>query len=300
MIKVLIDTDIGDDIDDAFAIALACASPEIKIAGVSTVFRNTAARAKQVVSLLNTAGVTAPVYVGETTPLSGRFPLFHMEDSATANPVSSLPCQYDETMQTYATDGDAVENIVRLANKYDGELVVVTLGAATNLAKAFIKDSSISRKISKVIMMGGWYTNFEPEWNVLCDPEALDIVFRSGVPVYAVGLDVTLRCGLESGLLDKFRASVKPVNKLLTTWLNRWFEYFRFEKSVMHDPLALATVFKSDICRFEKKFVRVQTDGEKRGAVSVSETEREGYSEINAAVSVDKNLFYGEIEKRLL
>lgn len=299
MIKVLIDTDIGDDIDDAFAISLACASREIELVGVSTVFRNTSARAKQVVSLLKTAGVTAPVYVGETTPLSGQFPLFHMEKDV-PNPSVTLPCQYDDGMSHNVTDGDAVGGIISLADKFGGELVVVTIGAATNLAKALIKDDSLVRKINKVVMMGGWYTNYQPEWNVLCDPEALDVVFKSGIPVYAVGLDVTLQCGLESGLLEKFRNSAKPVNKLLSTWLNRWFDYFNFEKSVMHDPLALATVFNSDICGFDKRFVKVQLDGDKRGAVNVSDTERAGYSPINVAVSVDKQLFYSEIEKRLL
>lgn len=299
MIKVLIDTDIGDDIDDAFALSLACASRELELVGVSTVFRNTFARGKQAVELLKTAGVSAPVFVGESTPLSGKFPLFHMETDVTV-PEDSLPCQYDDGMNANATNGDAVDDIIRLANEYDGELVVVTLGAATNLAKALIKDYSVARKISKVVMMGGWYTNEQPEWNVLCDPEALDVVFKSNLPVYAVGLDVTLQCGLESGLLDKFRSSEKPVNKLLTKWLDRWFDYFRFEKSVMHDPLALATVFNADICRFERKYVKVQTEGERRGAVKVSDNEQSGYSLVNVAVSVDKKLFYSEIEQRLL
>lgn len=298
MIKLLIDTDIGDDIDDAFAIALACASPECEIMGISTVFRNTAARAKQAAQLLETAGIKAPVFVGETTPLLQHFPLFNGENCN--NPVETLPCQFDEGMNAFSTDGSAVDNIIRLANEHAGELVIVTLGAATNLARAIQRDHTICGKIKKVVMMGGWYTNFAPEWNVLCDPEALDIVFKSGLPVYAVGLDVTLQCGLESSLLDKFRSSAKPVNKLLTLWLDRWFEYFNFDKSVMHDPLALATTFNSNICRFSPCYVKVITEGEKRGAVQVSSTEQSGYSKIFAADTVDKQLFYGEIESRLL
>lgn len=300
MIKLFIDTDIGDDIDDAFAIALACASPECQLVGVSTVFRNTTARAKQAVELLTTAGVNAPVFVGETTPLSGKFPLFHVEDATLPNPTITLPCQYDGKMDGNITDGDAVDNIIRLAHEHAGELVIVTLGAATNLAKAITKDKTIVNKINKVVMMGGWFTNFQPEWNVLCDPEALDTVFKSGVPVYAVGLDVTLQCGLEQGLLDKFRSSSKPVNKLLTTWLDRWFAFFHFEKSVMHDPLALATAYNDKICSFAKTYVKVVTEGDKRGAAQVSATQQDGYSLISVAQTVDKELFYKEVEQRLL
>ena len=154
------------------------------------------------------------------------------------------------------------------------------------------------KRCGKILSMGGSFKKFAPEWNYLCDPEAADIVIGSGIPFYAVGLDVTLTCPLEAGLLEKFRTSEKPVNKLLSLWLDRWFDFFGFEKSVMHDPLALACTV-TDACMFEKKFVAIDLQGE-RGAAFVSDHEEAGYSPIYVAVSADREKFYNMVESVLL
>lgn len=296
--KILFDTDIGDDIDDAFALALVCASKGLELVAVTTVFKNTLARAKQAKQLLDVAKhADVPVYVGESMPLCGIIPPFHVQESDLLN---VLPCQYDDGMESFDVLPNAVQAISELARKYSGELTVVTIGAATNLAKALQQDPSLARHIKKVVMMGGWYTNFAPEWNILCDPVAMDVVFNSGIEVQAVGLDVTLQCGLEKSLLERFTSSGIAVNKLLTTWLKRWFNYFNFEKSVMHDPLAIATVIDDKVCSFDKKYVKVVIDGDKRGAIEVSDVKQEGFTSIKVAVSVDKERFYGIVENALL
>lgn len=296
--KLIIDTDIGDDIDDAFCLALACAEPKAELLAVTTVFKNVSARAKQAAQLLDTAGKgDIPVYVGCGLPLSGKIPEFHVPEKDLLN---VLPCQYDESMNGYEVRGDAACAIAELAKKHSGELTVVTIGAATNLALALERYPEIVRDIKQVVMMGGWFSVYQPEWNVLCDPEAMDAVFRSGLTVKAVGLDVTLQCGLEKSLLDAFSASEKSVNKLLTNWLKKWFAYFNFEKSVMHDPLALATVFDPQLCKFEEVWAKVTTEGNMRGAIETSKTEKQGFSKILAATTVNKNRFYDTVKNLLL
>lgn len=293
MTKIIFDTDIGDDIDDAFALALACSVPQTEILAVTTVFRNTLARAKQAAKLLRTAGKkNVPVYVGCGMPLSGNIPLFKDEAD---DPLTAIPCQYDEAMSDLPVRDNAVDEIIRLARRNSGDITIVTLGAMTNLAAALTKAPDIAEDIARVVSMGGWYGNPVPEWNILCDPVAADIVFRSGLNVYAVGLDVTLQCALEPSLLEEFRDSSVPLNKLLTQWLDKWFAFFNFEKSVMHDPLAMASVFET-VCTFTKKSVRVVTDGDNRGAVV---PDSDGAS-IFVADSVDKNKFYGIIRQYLL
>jgi inosine-uridine nucleoside N-ribohydrolase len=128
---------------------------------------------------------------------------------------------------------------------------------------------------------------------------AADIVFRSGVKVYAVGLDVTLQCILDQQLLGSFRTSADPANKLIIEWMDRWFDTFHFEKSVMHDPLAVASVF-APVCKFEKQYVRVVKEGEKRGAIAVARQEDIDFSPIYVAVSVDREGFYDLIREKLL
>lgn len=287
MKKIIIDTDIGDDIDDAFAIALAARLKDVELVGVTTVFRNTEARAQLAERLLKTLGASVPVYAGEAKPYQEPVRLFERDGGEDA-----LPCQWEEAYATPVTGG-AVEFLKECAAAYGKELTIVAIGPMTNVARAIERYPAEMKGTGRIVSMGGSFTKFMPEWNYLCDPEAADAVIRSGIPFYAVGLDVTLTCPLEAGLMEKFASSPKEENKLLTLWLGRWFDYFHFEKSVMHDPLAVASVV-SDVCTFEKRCVEVDlTDA--RGAVHVGEG-----SEIYVATKADKERFYAAVERALL
>lgn len=296
MTKIIIDTDIGDDIDDAFAIALACQDKNCELVAVTTVYENVERRAEQAKQLLEVSENQAPVYSGEGMPYCGNIVPFANE---TGDLISNIPCQYDESMAGKVYGKNAPEKIVELAHKYAGELVVVPIGAMTNIARAIQLDPSIVNMV-KIVSMGGWFTNFQPEWNILCDPEAADIVYSSGVPVYAVGLDVTLQCGIEKELLDEFRASKFTPLAYVIKWMDRWFDYFHFEKSVMHDPLALCCALYEDVCTFEKVFVKVVTEGEKRGAVEVNKEQKQGFTPIYTASTVNKDKFYSFVRENLL
>ena len=291
MQKMIIDTDIGDDIDDAFAIALAAAMPQIELAGITTVFRNTAARAQLAEKLLETAGVSAPVFAGERIPLQEPFHLF--EKDGETQPENAFPCQWEDVYAKYPVREGAVEFLIRSAEEYGKELTLVAIGPLTNLAKAIRRAPDAMKKIGKIVSMGGSFQKFMPEWNYLCDPEAADIAIKSGIPFYAVGLDVTLTCPLETGLMKKFVSSAKATNKLLSRWLDRWFDFFKFEKSVMHDPLAVASVVL-DVCTFEKQPVAIDLTNV-RGAVKVGEG-----SPVFVAKTADRTIFFRAVEQYLL
>ncbi len=294
MIKVIIDTDIGDDIDDAFALALSCLDPQIDLLAVTTVFKNTTLRTKQSKQLLASLHKDVPVYTGESTPYHGTVIPF-AKDSGDFRTL--VPCQYDESMAAYASDGDAVDALIRLSYEHAGELVVVPIGPLTNIAKAIEKDSNFAKNVQKIITMGGWFTNPVAEWNILCDPKAADIVYRSGIPVYAVGLDVTLQCPLDADLLDRVRQCQLPHGKLIAQWLARWYDYFGFEKSVLHDPLAVCSIADAP-CRFEIRYCKVLLDPEHFGVIDVSAEPKAGYSPIYIATEVDDAHFY-QIFRRL-
>ena len=296
--KILIDTDIGDDIDDAFAVALA-ASSDCDLVAVTPVFRNTRLRARQTMQLLAAAEKNVPVYVGEGMPLAGSIIPFGI-DAPGSDLLNDPPCQYDDGMAEYKEGGDAVKEIIRLAKKYSGELIVVPIGAMTNIAKALIVDPTIAKDIKAIVAMHGWYENFSPEWNVICDPEAANVVYKSGVPFYGVGLDVTLKCVLDDNLLSEFRDSQKPINKLIIKWLDRWFDRFKFAKSVMHDPLAVSFALGEDTVKFKRIYVRAVTEGKMRGAVETSLTEKEGFYPIQYAYDVDVENFYSFIREKML
>lgn len=295
--KMIIDTDIGDDIDDAFAIALAANSPELGLTAITTVFRNTKARAQLAEKLLQTAdAASVEVYAGEEIPEKEPFHTF--EKDTGSRPEEENPCQWTKEYAEYPVKCGAVDYLIRAAEKYGEALTIVAIGPLTNLARAIARAPESMKKTGKIVCMGGSFTKFMPEWNVMCDPEATQKVYQSGIPFYAVGLDVTLQCPLERNLLEEFRSSEKPVNRLLSLWLNRWFDYFGFEKSVMHDPLAVACCFE-EACAFKKKFVRADLE-KTRGAVFVAEFPQEGYSPVFVAEEVDKDKFYAAVRERLL
>ena len=289
MYKVILDTDIGDDIDDAFALGLLLKSNLVDLLAITTVFKNTTARAKQSKALVDIANKDIPVFVGEVYPLNGQITGFQMD---TGDLATIIPCQYDSSMDNLKVNDNAVDAIIRLAKENSGELIIIAIGAMTNVAKALQKDSSIAKDVKAIYQMGGWFTNYAPEWNIICDPEACDVVYRSNIPVYATGLDVTLQCPLDGSLLDNLRKSEDPITKTIFVWLDRWFDYFHFEKSILHDPLCITSLLDENVLKFSPKYVKVVLEGEKRAAMLVSETPQEGYNVINVATDVNKDLFF--------
>lgn len=285
-IKMILDTDIGDDIDDAFALAFSLNHKHLDLVGVTTVFKNTKARAHQVSKLLHELGrIDIPICAGESTPF--KEPIHYFEKDQLDSNGIVMPCQYEASYQNYPFSNEpAVDFIIRKAHELKGELVIVPIGPLTNIGRAIQKDPTLKTVVKKIVLMGGWTTNPTPEWNILCDPEAADIVFRSGIPVYCVGLDVTLQCTLEKDYLDLVHQHGSTQSKLLSLWFNRWVEHFHFEKSVMHDPLAVATLV-SDVCVFEKRNIAVDLI-QKRGAILVSDN---GVT-LNVATKVNKEAFY--------
>ena len=294
MYKVILDTDIGDDIDDAFALGLLLKSNLVDLLAITTVFKNTTARAKQSKALVDIANKDIPVFVGEVYPLNGQITGFQMD---TGDLATIIPCQYDSSMDNLKVNDNAVDAIIRLAKENSGELIIIAIGAMTNVAKALQKDPSIAKDIKAIYQMGGWFTNYAPEWNIICDPEACDVVYRSNIPVYATGLDVTLQCPLDGSLLDNLRKSEDPITKTIFVWLDRWFDYFHFEKSILHDPLCITSLLDENVLKFSPKYVKVVLEGEKRAAMLVSETPQEGYNVINVATEVNKDLFFDIIGK---
>ncbi len=294
MIKVIVDTDIGDDIDDAFALALAVRDPGIDLLAVTTVFKNTLCRTRQAKALLKTMGREVPVYTGEVHPYHKSVIPFVKDqgDYATLE-----PCQYDASMEAFGSDGDAVEALIRLSYAHAGELVLCPIGPLTNIARAIEKDPNFAKNVRKIVTMGGWFTNPVAEWNIVCDPKAADIVYSSGIPIYAVGLDVTLQCPLDDNLMEDVQASQQPHAQQVSQWLAKWYDYFNFKKSVLHDPLAVCSL-TANPCQFEIRYCKVLLDEAHFGVIDVKQAPEAGYAPIYVATEVDRDGFYTLFRKR--
>lgn len=275
--NLIIDTDIGGDIDDAIAIAMTLCSPKMNLLGVSTVFTYVHERARLASKLMEVYGYNnIPVAVGSEKPLIGRW-------DETLYPDQCKILKEDTILKFNTFGADFIVDKVLKNN----DVVIAAIGPLTNIALALAKAPEVSKK-AKLVMMGGMITKAYPEWNIACDPEAARIVFESGIPITMAGLDVTLKCRLCSEDIERIRKAKNPQNKFLYELIKIYTERYNL-MPILHDPLALSTLIWPEIFKFEDKEIRVETRGEFTRGVTV-DYEGTGYNyekKVNARVCVD-------------
>lgn len=291
---MILDTDIGDDIDDALALALILNSPEIELIGITTVFKNTTLRAKLAKKLLQIYGRTdIPVIKGIEKPLIN-------DVDVTAIPPQVMAVKEEIEIEKTA---NAVDFIVEKIMNSEERIILVTIGPLTNIAGAIIKEPRLKDK-TEVYMMGGMYSQAFPEWNIYCDPEAGRIVFDSGIHINMVGLDVTLRCRLDKDSLEKIFNFDSEKTKFLTELIKIWQGGDENRFPILHDPLAVATLIDPTFVKMENMHIKVETRGEfTRGVTVVTDTpyrDKRRDSNVDVAVEVDNNRFIRFFLDRIL
>ena len=260
-IKVIIDTDIGDDIDDAFALLYAMRL-NFDIIGITTVFRDTKKRAKIAKKLITDYGrgyERVKVYAGCGTPLA-----------ATPTDYPSPPA-YTPEAEEYEADSydeeDCVDFIVNSARKYGEKLTVIAIGPFTNIAKAALKDPVAMNSTSKTVIMGGAYFKQYADWNVACDPEAAKIIFEKIKNIHAVGADVTHMLTISKNddtVIEGYRGKCRAT-RYVSEMYRLWKRDTGKTLGVLHDPLAIYYVFNPSVVTMENASVEVITDGAARG-----------------------------------
>lgn len=186
-IKVILDTDIGDDIDDAIALSFALGSPEFDLLGVTVVYGDVVTRARIARRLLRLRGRDdVPVLAGFERPMQ-----FDWHPGTVPEECSQRLAVADDVEPVDRSRG-AAEFIASRAREHPGELYVLTIGAMTNLAAAICMDASVARNLAGVVSLAGYVPPRQaiPEWNVRYDPLAAQVVCRCGVPWTAIGADV--------------------------------------------------------------------------------------------------------------
>jgi inosine-uridine nucleoside N-ribohydrolase len=269
--KVIIDTDIGDDVDDAFALALAVKSPELQILGVTTTFGDTETRARIADRFLGEVGrAEIPVLAGKAT--------------ATKNPMSQG--RYAEGRFTKASHGDAVDFLLDRIRKYPGEITLIAIGPLMNVGAAIDKDAGTFRKLKRVVLMGGsvrrgygdlGYTAPVPpmpEWNILNDVASAQKLFTVGVPLYVMPLDST-----QLKLDEVKRAFLFSQGTAVTDQLAILYHLWGQETPTLFDPMAVAFVVKPELCPVQGLHIRVDEKG----------ITREEPGAVNAQVCLDSN-----------
>lgn len=261
--KIIIDTDPGQD--DAVAILLALASPEIEVLGITAVAGNvplslTEVNARKVCELAGRPDIR--VFAGADRPLKRELVTAEYVHGATGLngpvlPEPKMPLQ----------DQHAVDFIVETLLAAEGSITLCLLGPLTNIAMALQKAPEITAKIDEIVLMGGGCFeggNITPsaEFNIYVDPQAAEIVFKSGVPITVLPLDVTHQVLTTADRIKAFRDLGNKCG-IATAKMMDFFERFDEEKygtdgAPLHDPNVIAYLLQPDL--YQGRFVNIEIE----------------------------------------
>ncbi len=260
--NVLIDTDIGDDIDDALALSLALCSPEIELIGVTTVFGDTQKRAHLAAHILEVfRHEDIPVAAGQQMPLLLRHRPSGVPQAAILDPCAPLA-----TFSPFS----APELIIHAALAHHGNITLLCLGPLTNIATALIIEPRLFLAIKNIVMVGGTSGFPLPEWNIRSDAQAAKIVLASGIPITLLGWNVTMRCQLHESDIEKLHYQNSPQTRLLSQLLAVWQRHrprWHPRLPFLHDPLAIVAFCAPELFHFEVMTARVFTRGLFKGCM---------------------------------
>jgi len=281
-LHVLIDTDIGDDIDDALALALALASPELEVHGITTVHGDAHTRALLVCRMLHAIG-------RNNIPVASGRPA-----SATPDFRGQLQYGLRPSFRLRPEREPAVDFLYHQLKAHPGEFTIVALGPLTNLGELLSKHPDCKPWIKRIVLMGGAVragydlrSEVVAEWNIRTDVKAAQTVFTSDIPLVLAPLDATISLKLEADRRGRIFRARTPLARELESLYGLWDK----EIPTLYDPLAVALCFKEDFCKFEDLRLRVDDQGFTRLAA--------GKPNARVAMSVQSEEFLGWFVKRL-
>ncbi|NBB97975.1 MAG: nucleoside hydrolase [Alphaproteobacteria bacterium] len=293
--KIIIDTDPGQD--DAVAILLALASPELEVLGITCVAGNvplalTHANARKVCELAGRSGV--PVHAGCDAPMERKLVTAEHVHGKTGLDGVDLPAP---TMPL--ADGHAVDFLIEtLRREPAGTVTLVPIGPLTNIATAMERAPDIIPRIQQIVLMGGAYFevgNITPtaEFNIYVDPEAAKIVFGAGVDLVVMPLDVTHKALVTAPRVEAFRALPGRVGPAVASWTD-FFERFDKEKygsagAPLHDPCTIAYLVAPDLFTGRHINVEIETGSDLTLGMTVADWWRVSGRAPNA-------LFIGDVD----
>lgn len=263
--KIILDCDPGHD--DALAIILAAARPELDILGITTVSGNaeiekTTLNALKICDLVSLNDVI--VSKGASDPFireRGTAPSIH-GDSGLDGP------EFPEPSRSWS-DEHGADTIIRLVKESNEPVSILPTGPLTNVAIALAKAPEIKENIQEIVLMGGGtFGNWTPtaEFNIWADPEAAKKVFDSGIPLVVMGLDITHQALATKDVIERVNQIdnkvAKIVAELLVFFASTYKEQFDFDGAPVHDVLTVAYCVAPELFEFKDVNITVETKGE--------------------------------------
>ena len=279
-VPLLLDTDIGSDIDDAVCLTYLLAEPRCELLGVTTVTGQPRERAMLADAICRAAGrENVPIFSGCDVPLL-------CEQKQPKAPQAEVLADW-----AHRDDFDAYEAVGflrRVIRSRPGKVTLLTIGPLTNVGLLFAVDPEVPSLLKGLVMMGGYYfAGDKGEWNTSGDPIASALVFGADVPeLVAYGLDVTLKCTMSADeCRRRFRGGpFEVVRQMAEVW-------YRDRPAItFHDPLAAAGLFEPGLCTYRTGRVRMEL--ERKDAYGVTLFEESPAGRHRVASDVDVRRFF--------
>ncbi len=262
---LLLDTDIGSDIDDAVALAYLLANPKANLLGITTVTGEAQKRAALAEYLVGLVPQNIPVLAGYEAPqhIASRQPVAQQAVKLNPAVLRALPTTHDPEQ--------AIDFMANTIYAHPNEVTLLAVGPFTNVARLLAREPGISRLLKEIVIMGGKYSDYPTpwgptEWNAIVDPHATHQLFTlAECPVRAFGLDITWQLSMTP---DRVRAQFKqhPLLETVLAWSEVWFE----ERDLLHfhDPLAALCLFEADLCTYAQGTVSVDLSSPARAGIT--------------------------------
>jgi inosine-uridine nucleoside N-ribohydrolase len=280
---VIIDTDIGDDVDDAFAVYLALASPEYNILGITSAWGDTQLRARMVDRMLcETGREGVAVNAGIPTKSSATF---------TQAPWASAGLERPHK--------DGVTFLLDQIKAHPGEITLLALGPLTNIGAAIDRDPATFRKLKRVVLMGGSVrrgygapgTRPEPEYNIARDPKSAQKLLASGVPLFFLPLDST-QLKFDNAKKSELASVSTPMTDALQILVAEWMRGTKQSTETLFDAVAAAYVIDPASCDMTPLHLEIDDKG--------STLEKSGAPNASVCLTAKPDAFFSILMPRLL
>jgi purine nucleosidase len=289
--QVILDTDIGSDIDDAVCLAYLLRQKKCDLVGITTVSGNTLERAALADAVCRADGRNdIPIHAGAAHGIN----LGVVQPEV---PQAAVLSKFDHRKPSEFKPNTAIEFLREKINSNPGKITLLAIGPMTNLGLLFTLDPEIPRKLKRLVLMCGVFTTRMPhvgplEWNALCDPIATSITYRAPAAGHtSIGLEVTCKCKLSSedsiARFNKIGGPLAVVAEAAKVWASHR------EKVTYHDPLAAAVLFKPELCEYQDGKVDVELKSDRVAGMTHFSTKAEQKPH-RIAVDVNPELFFDE------
>ncbi len=251
MHTIILDTDIGTDVDDALALAVLLSSHEVDLVGITTVYGDVRLRSQIAMHLCSIVNREIPTYIGEGKTISGREVWMSGSEGKNLESLDSF------TPQALPAVDFLIETVISQPKTID----VIAIGPLTNIARAIQKSKDFERKVKRLWIMGGDFTHSIVEHNFNCDIDAARIVLESNIPISILDLPNSQKTIIRMKEIEQIRNA--PVfGTLLYSEIMSWIEPRNQDWTIPHDPIATLSLLAPEF--FETSTtgnVRVNPDG---------------------------------------